>query len=63
MIFIRNEIVYKKLGIEKLWGEVHKKNDNAIKIFILSDMKLKIMEKYILGSSLERIISIKHSKT
>ena len=45
MIIIRNEIALNSLGLEKLWGEVHKKNINAIKIFRLFGYEIKDMGK------------------
>lgn len=54
MIIIRNEIALKTLGIEKLWGEVHKKNSNAIKIFRLFGYEIEDMGKEYLRITLKK---------
>ena len=54
MIIIRNEIVLNSLGMEKLWGEVYKKNINAIKIFRLFGYEIKDVGKEYLRLSLKK---------
>ena len=41
MLIIRNELVFNSLEIEKCWGEVHKENISAIRIFKLFGYKFK----------------------
>lgn len=54
MIIIRNEIAFNLLGVKKLWGEVHEKNINAIKIFILFGYEIKDIGKEYLRLSLKK---------
>ena len=44
MLLFGNEIVFDSIGIEMAWGEVHKNNSRAIKIFKLFGYKLKDSE-------------------
>ena len=40
MLLFGNEIVFNSIGVEMTWGEVHKNNSRAIKIFKLFGYKL-----------------------
>lgn len=41
MLIIRNEIAFNQVGVNMLWGEVHKRNRKAIRIFKILGYKLK----------------------
>lgn len=54
MTVIRNEKVLNLLAIEKLWGEVHKNNTKAIKIFSLFGYEIKDIGREYLKISLKK---------
>lgn len=54
MILLGNEIVFKLIGVDETWGELHKSNNSAHKILKLFGYKLKDIGTEYYRSSLQK---------